>query len=180
MIGRFIAVVGPSGVGKDSVMEALAAHDPRLIKAQRVITRPGDAGGETFESVSEKEFFAREAEGRFALSWSAHGLRYAIPVSVDAHLQAGQDVLANLSRAVLVAAQKRFVRFAVISLSADYETLSGRLAGRGRETAEQIQQRLNRVVAALPDGIETLEIDNSGSLSQTATAIAAHLYPVRA
>ena len=28
MTGRFIAVVGPSGVGKDSVMEGLAAEDP--------------------------------------------------------------------------------------------------------------------------------------------------------
>ena len=48
MTGRFIAVVGPSGVGKDSVMQGMAARDPRIVLARRVITRPSDAGGEDF------------------------------------------------------------------------------------------------------------------------------------
>ena len=36
MQGRFIAVVGPSGVGKDSVMAALAARDPAAVGEGRL------------------------------------------------------------------------------------------------------------------------------------------------
>ena len=59
MRGRFIAVIGPSGVGKDSVMEAMVAGNPKIVLARRVITRPSEAGGEAFDGVSEAEFHRR-------------------------------------------------------------------------------------------------------------------------
>ncbi|MFC6760861.1 hypothetical protein ACFQFQ_17395 [Sulfitobacter porphyrae] len=37
--GRFIAVVGPSGVGKDSVMAGMVARARDLVAVRRVITR---------------------------------------------------------------------------------------------------------------------------------------------
>ena len=82
MMGRFIAVVGPSGVGKDSVMEGLAAADPSLCLARRVISRPATLGGEAFDGVSERAFRKAEDDGAFILSWHAHGWHYGIPQSV--------------------------------------------------------------------------------------------------
>lgn len=180
MTGRFIAVVGPSGVGKDSVMEAMAARDPRLVRARRVITRPSDAGGEIFEAVTREEFQKRNAAGQFVLDWAAHGLLYAIPMSVKVPLRQGSDVLANLSRATLSLAKSRFSQFEVISLTADRDILAARLAARGRESVLQIATRLDRASDQLPEGIEACEIDNSGTLDQTVQTALDHLYPVRA
>lgn len=180
MSGRFIAVVGPSGVGKDSVMEALAASDPRFVLARRVITRPSDAGGEAFDGVSEAEFLRHVQEQDFALHWPAHGLHYGIPRSVDAVLAQGQDVLANLSRAVLVQADARFARFEVINLTANRDILAARLAARGRETPEQISARLDRAARPLPAGIHVHTIDNSNALELAVEDIRARLYPVKA
>ena len=42
MSGRLIAIVGPSGVGKDSVMQEAAARDPRIIVCD--ISGYGDSG----------------------------------------------------------------------------------------------------------------------------------------
>jgi len=175
-----MAVVGPSGVGKDSVMEALAASDPRFTLARRVITRPIDAGGEAFDGVTEAEFHRRTAADDFALHWPAHGLHYGIPRSVDQVLAQGNDVLANLSRAVLLEAQARFVRFEVINLTATHDVLAARLAGRGRETPEQISARLDRAAPPLPTGIHVHDIDNSRALEQTVQDIRERLYPVSA
>jgi ribose 1,5-bisphosphokinase len=180
MTGRFIAIVGPSGVGKDSVMQALAARDPRIVLARRVITRPSAAGGEDFDGVSEAEFQRRADAGHFALHWPAHGLHYGIPRSVDEVLVQGYDVLANLSRAVLAEANARFTRFEVINLTATRDILAARIAARGRETAPEISARLDRIVPALPDCMQIHSVDNSHALEQALQDVRARLYPVRA
>ena len=180
MRGRFIAVIGPSGVGKDSVMEAMVAGNPKIVLARRVITRPSEAGGEAFDGVSEAEFHRRADAEDFALHWPAHGLHYGIPRSVDGVLAQGNDVLANLSRAVLADAMTRFERFEVINLTASRGVLAARLAARGRETPDQISARLDRVALPLPAGLCVHAIDNSCTLEQTVQDIRARLYPVRA
>ncbi|MEM6890194.1 MAG: phosphonate metabolism protein/1,5-bisphosphokinase (PRPP-forming) PhnN [Pseudomonadota bacterium] len=180
MTGRFIAVVGPSGVGKDTVMEALAASMPSLTIARRTITRPSDVGGETFNSVSPAEFAALKSDGAFALDWAAHGLQYAIPASIDADLKRGGDVLANLSRSVLVAAGRRFEWQMVMSLTARPEALRARLMARGRETAADIEARLSRPASSMPSGLNVVEIDNSGALEDTLSLARTALFSVRA
>ena len=180
MRGRFIAVVGPSGVGKDSLMQAMVAREPRVGLARRVITRCSDAVGEDFDGVTAAEFQSLKEAGEFALSWEAHGLHYAIPMAVNTHLLAGRDVLANLSRTTLIHAKDRFAQFEVINLTAERGVLAARLAARGRETAQQIAGRLDRATAHLPEGIEPLHLDNSGPLGQTVQAALDRLYPVKA
>ncbi|MGR3321462.1 MAG: phosphonate metabolism protein/1,5-bisphosphokinase (PRPP-forming) PhnN [Pseudooceanicola sp.] len=177
--GRLVAVVGPSGVGKDSVMRALVAARPEMHLVRRVITRPADAGGEDFESVGEAEFAEREKAGDFVLSWSAHGLRYGIPRAVEAIVAAGGDAVVNLSRAVLPEARARFPRTEVILLTADRATLARRLSDRGREDAAGIDRRLSRATFALPDGVPATEIDNTGTLDETVARIVALLMPAK-
>ncbi|WP_299727053.1 phosphonate metabolism protein/1,5-bisphosphokinase (PRPP-forming) PhnN [uncultured Tateyamaria sp.] len=179
MSGRLIAVVGPSGVGKDTVMEAMVRADPRLGLVRRVITRPSAAGGEAFDGVEPARFEAMRAASAFALHWEAHGLHYGIPASVDADLAAGRDMLANLSRGVLVEAQARFPGLVVIALTADPDVLADRLALRGREDAADIRRRLARAGSGLPKGISAHEIDNSADLTATVSTALAALYPAR-
>lgn len=180
MSGRFFAVVGPSGVGKDTLMQALAAHLPGLHLVRRVITRPESAGGEDFEGVSEADFEARVRAGDFALHWRAHGLRYGVPVAVDAVLAEGRPVLCNLSRAVLPQAAERFAGMRVLHVTARDEVLARRLAERGRESENEIAGRLARAGFALPGGLDVVEIDNSGALEAAVEAALAALQPVRA
>ena len=96
--GRLVVVVGPSGVGKDTLIGALAEHCPEIVVARRVITRAAGAKGEDHDAVSEALFDARLALGHYAVHWSAHGLRYAIPATIDGALAAGRMVVFNGSR----------------------------------------------------------------------------------
>jgi len=177
-IAPVIAVVGPSGVGKDSVMQALTERDPGFLIQNRVITRPQEAGGEDFTGVTPEVFARMQAEGAFAMSWQAHGLWYGIPAEVYDLRKGARAVLVNLSRAVLSEAQARFGDLIVLSLTAAPEVLAERLAARGREDAADRARRLQRAGAALPEGLRrVVEVDNSGSLEATVDTVLARLQP---
>lgn len=176
--GPVIAVVGPSGVGKDSVMEALAASDAKLHLMRRVVTRAPEAGGEDYDAVSEERFAALVEAGYFALHWQAHGLHYGIARQIEDLRQNGQGVLVNLSRAVLLQAQEIFGDFMVLNITARQEVLAERLTKRGREGSAEVQRRLARAGQPLPAGLMRLhEIDNSGDLQQAVAAARAVIYP---
>ena len=164
MRGTFVAVVGPSGSGKDTLIRAALAQRPDLAAARRVISRPPDDATEIFESVTEAEFVRARAEGFFALDWRAHGMCYAIPLSVDPVLASGRHVLANLSREAIGAARARFRPFLAVVVTAPAEVLGRRLAARGREDVEAISRRLDRAGYAAPVGPDVLFVDNGGPL----------------
>lgn len=174
---RFIAVVGPSGVGKDSVMEGLVAKRPGLVRVRRVITRAQAAGGEDFEGISPALFAARAAGGDFALHWQAHGLFYGIPREVHDVLARRHDALVNLSRGMLGRAARVFPELHVLHVTARPEVLAERLAARGRESRAEIARRLARPAVTFPEGITVTEIDNSGPLHRAVTTALGALYP---
>lgn len=179
--GPVIAVVGPSGVGKDSLMSALAVSGPKLRLMRRVVTRAPEAGGEDYQAVTGSEFAALAENGVFALHWQAHGLYYGIPRDIEKQREGAGGVLVNLSRAVLLEAQEVFSDFIVLSVTARPEVLAERLMARGREDAEEVQRRLARAVNPLPKGLERVyEIDNSGELSAAVQAALAVIQPERA
>ena len=93
-MSRLIYLMGPSGAGKDSLLQAarplLEARGGRI--ARRVITRSAEAVGEEARSVTLEAFERLEEQGAFAMSWRANGLAYGIPRQIDDWLAAGHDV----------------------------------------------------------------------------------------
>ncbi len=145
-MAQLIYLMGPSGAGKDSLLAALRAHaDSAPLVAHRYITRPADAGCENHIALSEPEFLRRRAKGLFALDWHAHQHHYAFGIEVDLWLLQGIDVVVNGSRAHLLQAQQRYgAQLLPVCLQVSTHILRQRLQNRGRENAEQIEQRLAR------------------------------------
>lgn len=163
--GTLFLVVGASGAGKDTLLDAAAAalaDDPRYLFVRRVITRPADAGGEAHEAVSTDAFEARQQAGGFMLAWGAHGLRYGIPAAVDTALAAGRHAIANVSRGVIPDARTRFAPVRVISVIVPRAVLRARLEARGREDAADIEARLDRAAAFTVEGTDVVEVVNDG------------------
>ncbi|WP_281359600.1 phosphonate metabolism protein/1,5-bisphosphokinase (PRPP-forming) PhnN [Roseobacter ponti] len=167
MNGRLIGVTGPSGVGKDTIMQGIAATAPHFGLVRRTITRAPGLGGEDYEAVSDAEFDARRDAGGFVVHWQAHGLRYGIPEATVARIGRGEKLLVNLSRSVLHDVAARFGTFTVLCITAQPETLARRLTGRGRETTADIARRLSRPTPALPDGLAVITISNDGAPEDT-------------
>ena len=177
--GRLIAVVGPSGVGKDSVMRGLHEVMPDLHLVRRVITRAPDLGGEDYDAVPPAQFLDMADNGAFAIHWGAHGLHYGIPRSVMYQLNRGTDCLANFSRKALAEAAAVFPNLLVLNIKADPATLAARLATRGRETEAEIAKRLTEGQKPLPDGLDVIHLPNDGPLEQTIARTMALLQPVQ-
>ncbi|MBA4351801.1 MAG: phosphonate metabolism protein/1,5-bisphosphokinase (PRPP-forming) PhnN [Rhodobacter sp.] len=178
MTGRLFAIVGPSGAGKDTLIEAARKARPDLRIVRRVITRPEALGGEDYEGVTEAEFAARKARGEFALDWRAHGLRYGLPTLQIAERLTGLDVMFNGSRAALEAAATIFPDLTVIRVTAPSAVLMERLLARGRETREEITARVQRASYEVPAGLDVIDICNDGPLEQGVARFLDVLQPV--
>lgn len=170
--GAFVAIVGPSGSGKDSVMrfarKVVEREAPgRFHFARRLITRPADDGAEAHDSCSPERFTALREAGAFSFSWQAHDCSYAVPSIVDEIVGEGGVAVANLSRAVLGEVRARYERTFIVEITAPLAVLAQRIAGRGRESDAAIEARLARSTRFRATQISyDLIIDNSGPLEE--------------
>ncbi len=178
--GRLFFVVGPSGAGKDTLIDEagrVLGACPRYMICKRIITRPPEPVGEQNVAVTSERFARLKHAGAFALSWSAHGLDYGIASSVLADLAAGRHVIVNGSRGVIPVALGLTPDVSVILVTAPRSVLAVRLAARGRESAEAIEARLARDPGAGLEGVpdEALSVvQNDGSVADgTARFLAA-------
>ena len=149
---RLIYVMGPSGVGKDSILMQLlllpvltsdGAH--RIHLARRTIDREIYGGGEAHESVSCSDFERLTSANAFALRWQANGHSYGIRHK-EMTDQGGADVvLINGSRGFWPQAKHLFPDMHTVLISASVPVIRQRLLARGRESLVQIEQRLQRL-----------------------------------
>lgn len=177
-LGTMIVVVGPSGAGKDTLIDYAAERlrdqaDVHFVR--RIITRDSDAGGENHEGCSEETFQRKKVAGEFCVSWSAHGLHYGIPASVKQHLKKGGVAVANGSRSALPHFRAAFPNLKVVVVTARPEILSARLANRGRESMSEIMGRLDRKVDTICDSFDVTTIDNSGEIEEAGSVLLALL-----
>ncbi|HAT86200.1 MAG TPA: phosphonate metabolism protein/1,5-bisphosphokinase (PRPP-forming) PhnN [Rhizobiales bacterium] len=169
--GALIVLVGPSGSGKDSVLDYARAHFadcPDVAFIRRAITRPKDHC-EDHQALSLDEFVAMKKERQFALSWGAHELQYGVPRSFidDLKDHPSRVAVVNGSRKKLDEFRALLPRVDIVCLSVKSEELARRLSLRGRENTKQIQARLERnaeIEAELGADTSLHHLDNSGPI----------------
>jgi len=165
--GVLFLVVGPSGAGKDTLIDGarrILADDPSIRFQRRVITRPADAGGEVHIACTAPDFDAAETAGAFMMSWRAHGLGYGIPTEAGEALATGTSVVMNVSRMVIDASRARFQPMRVVSIAAEPDVLRARLEARGRESFEVVEDRVRRAAAYSVEGSDVDLIVNDADI----------------
>ncbi len=165
--GALVLVVGPSGAGKDSIINGarLLLHgDARYVFPRRIITREVDET-EHHAEVSEADFEALKEFGAFLFHWKAHGLSYGIPAGVSGELSQGKIVVINVSRAIVTSARSRFGKAVTVEIDAPADIRSGRLSSRARETEDDKNKRLQRSASEFSLRESDVQIVNDGALS---------------
>ncbi|WP_284337304.1 phosphonate metabolism protein/1,5-bisphosphokinase (PRPP-forming) PhnN [Comamonas sp. NoAH] len=177
MTGRLIYVIGPSGAGKDSVLQGLRSQWPGHIPvhwACRTITRPATPHGECHEAVDKAGFEQMSLSNAFALQWRANGLAYGVRHEEVRRVMHGHWVFVNGSRAYLPELLQFAPQATVVHISASPEVLKSRLLARGRESEAAVSARMQRAVELeLPP--TSIQIMNDGVLEDAVINLRKHL-----
>lgn len=147
--GRLVVLVGPSAVGKSTVVRCVRQRLPELFFSVSATTReprPGEVDGVDYHFVSASAF-AQMIDSGELLEWAEihRGLhRSGTPAKpVRENLEAGRPVLIevdlNGARSVKQVMSEAHL---VFMAPPSFEDLVQRLVGRGTETQEVIDRRL--------------------------------------
>lgn len=145
MSGLWVFVCGPSGAGKDSVMNWAATHlagRQDIVFARRMVTRQSHAGSD-HDAVTAEQFACLSDGGGLAWCWEAHGFCYGIDTRYAEQVAAGRVVVVNGSREHVGALEVE-EKVRVVQIVADASRLAARLAQRRRDTPQEVTQRLAR------------------------------------
>lgn len=178
--GLVVPIVGPSGAGKDAIIQAVSdrlADNRRFVFPRRIVTRAPSAA-EDHDTLTPDAFEAQLKRGAFALHWQAHGLNYGMPAQMDDAVRSGSSVVFNTSRRLVQAARARYLNTAVVLVDAPLQVRSARLAARDREGAIDAAARLERVVYEFNVADADLVISNTGTLDQASALLTDWLKPI--
>ena len=148
--GRVVVLSGPSAVGKSTVVRCLRERIPDLhfsVSATTRAPRPGEIDGVDYHFVSPARFQELIDEGAL-LEWAEiHGGLHrsgTLAQPVRAAAASGHPVLIEVDLAGARAIKQAMPEaIAVFLAPPSWEDLEARLVGRGTETPEVIQRRLN-------------------------------------
>src|SRR5579864_276731 len=145
--GLLFVVSGPSGAGKDTLVDALRVRLPRLrysVSATTRPPRPGEIEGEHYFFVQRDEFERRLDAGGFLEWFEYNDNLYGTPRDfVERTLTLGYDLIMKPEVNGALAIKKAFPDAVLIFLAPDkFSHLRARLLARRTETNEEIARRL--------------------------------------
>jgi guanylate kinase len=146
-MSKVFVITGPSGVGKGTLIKRLLAACPNLelsISATTRQPRTGEERGVDYHFLSPEQFEQRIAERDFLEFASYSGNRYGtLRSEVEQRLDEGHSVVLEIE--VQGATQVRAAKpdsVQIFIAPPDPAVLRKRLAGRGTDSAEAIDKRL--------------------------------------
>lgn len=145
--GFLLILSGPSGSGKDTVIDCLLKRDSQIVCSVSMTTRkprPGEQDGVNYFFVSKEEFEQRIAQDEM-LEWAKYGENYygTPKTPILKWIGEGKTVILNIEvqGAGKIKEQMPEVR-TMFLMPPSVQALRARLKGRGTESDEEIEKRI--------------------------------------
>lgn len=179
-----VIISGPSGVGKDTIIEALRrreAESGRERDRHYVVTcttrppRNGEIDGIHYHFMSREAFLSLHAARGFLEANEVHGNWYGSPrAEVRDALVAGKDVILKIDvQGAQVVKSQVTEAFLIFVVPPSMEELFARLRARATETAEELElrQRDAAIELARQGDYDEVVTNETGQVEETAAEI---------
>lgn len=145
--GNVFVVSAPSGTGKSTLSQRLVQSLPGMLFSISFTTRaprPGEVDGKDYFFVSDAKFDQMVERGEFVEWVEVYGRKYGTGRTwLESVLATGQDVLLDIETTGAQNLRKAIPdAHMIFILPPSKEDLEKRLRGRGKDSEEQIQMRL--------------------------------------
>lgn len=150
--GRLIVVSGPSGVGKTKVLDRLfECADLPLAASVSATTRPprpGEQDGVDYHFLTREEFQRRRRQGQFLECFQVFDSGHwygTLHSAVTAGLEAGKWLVLEIDVQGAKSVVRQYPDAVTIFIQPpSLEELENRLRGRGTESGQSLEERLQR------------------------------------
>ena len=180
--GLLVIISGPAGSGKGTIVSRLRELAPFdfSVSATTRKPRPGEQHGVHYYFVDKTEFEKKIAEGEMLEYAQYVGNYYGTPKKpVEEALSEGKNIILDIEvKGALQLKEKMPEAIMIYVLPPDYETLLARIRGRGTETEEIIQKRMNEAkneIKTFPK-YDYVVINRNGGVEQAAQDVLSILY----
>lgn len=177
---QLVIISGPSGVGKDTIIEALrrrpAARDFHyVVTCTTRARRPGEVDGRNYQFLDRDRFGRLRDAGEFLEANQVHGQWYGTPRGqVRDALAAGRDVILKIDvQGAQVIKETIPDALLIFLVPPSLEDLFQRLRSRATETADQLElrQRNAAIELARQDDYDYVVTNETGQVERTAERI---------
>ncbi len=179
-----VIISGPSGVGKDTIIDELKRRDAAANQVDRrhyVVTcttrerRNGEVDGVDYFFLTREEFLRMRAARGFLEANEVHGNWYGSPRDqVRVALAAGRDVILKIDvQGAQVVKEQVSEALLIFVIPPSLETLFGRLRSRATESADELElrQRNAAIELARQDDYDYVVVNETGQVQRTADEI---------
>jgi len=179
---QLVIISGPSGVGKDTIIDALRAR-PRDPDYHYVVTcttrlpRAGEVPDVSYQFLPEAAFLALRDAGELLEANEVHGHWYGTPRrQVAQALADGHDVILKIDvQGAMVVKQRVPDALLVFMVPPSLEALFQRLRSRATETADELElrQRNAAIEIGRQGDYDRVVVNETGQVERTAAEIEA-------
>jgi guanylate kinase len=175
-----VIISGPSGVGKDTIIDAMRrrTHDPEyhyVVTCTTRARRPGEVDGIDYQFMTRAGFDEQRAAGGFLEANEVHGNWYGTPRGqVREALEAGRDVILKIDvQGAQVVKSKVPEALLIFLIPPSLEDLFQRLRSRATETADELElrQRNAAIELARQEDYDYVVTNETGQVERTAARI---------
>jgi len=180
--GAMVVIIsGPSGVGKDTIIDAVRAKHDRphydfIVTCTTRAARHGEVDGTHYHFMPEGEFLALEEAGELLEANQVHGSHYGTPrAAVCRALERGHHAILKIDVQGAQAVKQRVPDALLIFLvPPSLEALFARLQARATETADQLEVRQRDAAIELgrQGDYDYVVVNETGEVERTAARVA--------